>query len=158
MACSKANLDFIKKQISVQTIGYDKINQMRHVMFYKDLAGLQAHMEKHRAILEPKFQMVLSKLDQHLGGLDIASWNKPNGGYFISVDVMEGCAKRVVALCKEAGVVLTGAGATYPYGKDPKDTNIRLAPTMPPVSELELAMELFCLCVQIAALEKLVQN
>ena len=158
MACSKANLDFIKKQISVQTIGYDKINQMRHVMFYKDLDGLQAHMEKHRAILEPKFEKVVTMLEERLGGLDVASWNKPNGGYFVSVDVMEGCAKRVVSLCKEAGVVLTGAGATYPYGKDPKDTNIRLAPTMPPVSELEQAMALFCLCVQIAALEKLTEN
>lgn len=158
MACSKANLDFIKKQISVQTIGYDKINQMRHVMFYKDLDGLQAHMEKHRAILEPKFEKVVTMLEERLGGLNVASWNKPNGGYFVSVDVMEGCAKRVVSLCKEAGVVLTGAGATYPYGKDPKDTNIRLAPTMPPVSELEQAMALFCLCVQIAALEKLTEN
>ena len=158
MACSKANLDFIKKQISVQTIGYDKINQMRHVMFYKDLDGLQAHMEKHRAILEPKFEKVVTMLEERLGGLNVASWNKPNGGYFVSVDVMEGCAKRVVSLCKEAGVVPTGAGATYPYGKDPKDTNIRLAPTMPPVSELEQAMELFCLCVQIAALEKLTEN
>ena len=112
-------------------------------------------MQKQRAILEPRFKMVTDTLDKELSGLDIACWTKPNGGYFVSVDVLEGCAKRVVSLCKEAGVVLTGAGATYPYGKDPKDSNIRLAPTYPPVHELEKAMDIFCICVKLAAIEKL---
>lgn len=155
MAASEKNMEFFKKKYTVQTIGYDKINMLRHVKFFGDYDGLMAHMQKHRAVLEPRFEAVVNKLENKLGGFGIAEWIKPNGGYFVSVDVLEGCAKRVVQLCKEAGVVLTGAGATFPYGNDPKDSNIRLAPTLPPVEELELAMDLFCICTKLAALEKL---
>lgn len=155
MAASEANLAVFRTHFSYQTIGPDKLNQLRHIYFLKDMDGVKAQMLRHREILEPKFRAVIGKLETELGGKNVASWTNPNGGYFISVDVMEGCAKRVVALCKQAGVVLTGAGATYPYGKDPHDSNIRVAPTFPPVSELELAMDLFCLCVQLAAAEKL---
>lgn len=155
MAASEANLAVFRTHFSYQTIGPDKLNQLRHIYFLKDMDGVKAQMLRHREILEPKFRAVIGKLETELGGKNVASWTNPNGGYFISVDVMEGCAKRVVALCKQAGVVLTGAGATYPYGKDPHDSNIRVAPTFPPVSELEQAMDLFCLCVQLAAAEKL---
>ena len=125
------------------------------MLFFKNMDGVLLHMQKHKKILAPKFQSVLDHLENSLSGTDTATWIAPNGGYFVSVDVMEGCAKRVVQLCKEAGVVLTGAGATFPYGKDPKDSNIRIAPTYPPVDELNIAMDLFCLCVKIAAVEKL---
>lgn len=155
VASSKNNLDTLKKRYQFQTIGYDKLNMLRHVLYFKNLDGVLSHMQKHRAILEPRFNMVTDMLEKQLSGLGIASWTKPNGGYFVSVDVTEGCAKRVVELCREAGVVLTGAGATYPYGKDPKDSNIRLAPTYPPVEELEKAMDIFCICVKLAAIEKL---
>lgn len=155
MAASDANLEVFRRHFSFQTIGPDKLNQLRHIYFLKDMDGVRAQMLRHREILEPKFRTVIGKLEKELGGKGVASWTSPNGGYFISVDVMEGCAARVVALCKQAGVVLTGAGATYPYGRDPHDSNIRVAPTFPPVSELEQAMELFCLCVQLAAAEKL---
>lgn len=156
LGASKANIDFIKKQLTIQTIGSDKINQLRHVKFFKDYDGIIAQMQKHKAIIAPKFEAVLKKLDEEIEPLDIASWHKPNGGYFISFNTMDGCAKRVVELCKEAGVVLTPAGATFPYGKDPDDKNIRIAPTFPPVSELETAMELFCICVKLASVEKLI--
>lgn len=155
MATSDKNMKFFKKKYAIQTIGYDKLNMLRHVKFFGNYDGLMEHMQKHRAILEPRFNAVIKKLEENLGGYGIAKWLNPNGGYFISVDVYEGCAKRTVQLCKEAGVVLTGAGATFPYGKDPKDSNIRLAPTLPPVEELELAMDLFCVCAKLAALEKL---
>lgn len=155
MAASENNLTLLKKRYQFQTIGYDKLNMLRHVLYFKDLDGVMAHMQKHRAVLEPRFKMVTDTLDRELSGLDIARWTKPNGGYFVSIDVMEGTAKRVVALCKETGVVLTGAGATYPYGNDPKDSNIRLAPTYPPVEELEKAMAIFCICVKMAAIEQL---
>lgn len=155
MASSKANLNSLKEVLSIRTIGYDKINQLRHVRYFKDFAGLQAHMEKHRAILRPKFDTVLNMLDQEIAPLGICSWQKPEGGYFISFDAMDGCAKRIVQLCKEAGVVLTNAGATFPYGKDPADKNIRIAPTYPTVEELAKAMELFCICVKLSATEKL---
>ena len=155
MACSERNMNFFRRKYSVQTIGYDKINMLRHVKFFGSYEGLMEHMQKHRAVLEPRFNAVVDKLETQLGGLDIARWIKPNGGYFVSVDVMNGCAKRVVELCKNAGVVLTGAGATFPYGIDPNDSNIRLAPTLPPVEELEIAMDLFCIAVKISALEKL---
>ena len=158
MAASKNNMKFIKEKYAVQTIGYDKLNMLRHVRFFGDYEGLMAHMQKHRAVLEPRFNAVLEKLENQLGGLGIAEWIKPHGGYFVSVDVTEGCAKRIVQLCKEAGVVLTNAGATFPYGNDPKDSNIRLAPTLPPVEELKTAMDLFCVCTKLAALEKLTQN
>ena len=128
---------------------------LRHVLYFKNLEGVLAHMQKHRAILEPRFELVVNMLESELKESGVAKWTKPNGGYFVSVDVTEGTAKRVVALCKEAGVVLTGAGATYPYGKDPKDSNIRVAPTYPPIEELQIAMEVFCISAKLAAAEKL---
>ena len=155
MAASAKNIADFKKQMFVQTIGHDKINQLRHARYFKDAAGIHAHMQRHRAILEPKFRAVLDALESELGGTGAAQWKTPNGGYFVSLDVLPGCAKRVCALCAEAGVVLTGAGATFPYGKDPQDSNIRIAPTFPPANELHTAMELLCLCVKLAALEKL---
>ena len=135
-------------------IGFDKINMLRHVLYFKDKAGVLEHMQQHKAILQPRFRLVVDMLNSNLSGLDVAQWNDPNGGYFVSVDVEEGCAKRVVALCKEAGVILTGAGATFPYGNDPKDSNIRIAPTYPPIEELQIAMEVFCIAVKLAAAEK----
>ncbi|MBQ8731250.1 MAG: aminotransferase class I/II-fold pyridoxal phosphate-dependent enzyme [Oscillospiraceae bacterium] len=151
MAASKNNVELIKKQITVQTIGPDKLNQLRHVRFFGSPEGIRAHMEKHAAILRPKFNTVLNMLEKELTGL--AEWNRPRGGYFISV-FLKGCsARRVVRLCREAGVVLTPAGATYPYGIDPDDSNIRLAPSFPCVEELQKAMEIFCLAVKIASCE-----
>lgn len=158
MAASKKNVDYIKSLMTIQTIGYDKINQLRHAKFFKNYEGLMAHMEKHRAIIAPRFEVVLNALDKEIAPLGIGSWHKPNGGYFISFDSMEGCAKRIVALCKDAGVVLTPAGATYPYGKDPKDCNIRIAPTYPPVEELEEAMKIFVCAVKLASAEKLLAD
>ena len=158
MAASKANVDYIKKLCTFQTIGYDKVNQLRHVRFLKDKETVLALMQKHAAILKPRFDAVLCALDSEIAPLGIASWNRPKGGYFISLDTQPGCAKRTLALCKEAGVVMTSAGATHPYGKDPKDTNIRIAPTLPPVKELEQALEVLCICLKVATLEKLLQN
>ena len=157
LAASKKNLDFIKKQMAYQTIGPDKINQLRHVRFFGTVDGIKRHMSKQAAILRPKFEAVLELLDKELAPLGIAEYTRPKGGYFISVNLPKGCAKRTVALAKEAGVVLTGAGATFPYGKDPEDRNIRLAPSFPPVAELTMAMELFCVCAKIAALEAAVK-
>ena len=154
-ASSKNNVEHMLRLLGVQTIGYDKINQLRHIRFLHDFQGMKEHMKKHAAILAPKFQMVLDVLERELGGTGVATWTRPRGGYFISADTMEGCAKRTAGLCKEAGVVLTGAGATYPYGEDPQDRNIRLAPSYPTLDELEQAMELFCLCAKLAAVEKL---
>ena len=158
LAASANNIAAIKKRMTVQTIGYDKINQLRHVNYFKDMAGIEAHMLKHAAILRPKFDAVLSAFDKHLAGKGIASWTVPNGGYFISLDVYKGCAKKTVALCKEAGVTLTGAGATYPYGNDPEDKNIRIAPTFPSRDELCKAVEILCICVEIAAIEKILEK
>ena len=155
LAASYANIKAVKSRMTIQTIGYDKINQLRHVNYLKDRAGVEAHMDKHAAILKPKFDAVLDAFEKNLAGKGIASWTNPNGGYFISLDVYEGCAKRTVALCKEAGVTLTGAGATYPYGKDPEDKNIRIAPTFPSRDELCKAVEILCLCVEISAIEKI---
>ena len=155
IATSENNLKDIKKQMTIQTIGHDKLNQLRHVRFFKDIDGIKAHMQKHAAILRPKFEAVLDILERELGGLEIGSWVRPNGGYFISFDALEGCAKAIVAKCKEAGVVMTGAGATYPYHNDPKDSNIRIAPSLPPVHELEQAIAILCDCLRMAALEKL---
>lgn len=154
-AASRANIEDAKKSMSVQTIGYDKINQLRHVRYFKDLDGMMAHMKKSADIIRPKFEKVLSVLDRELEGLEIGSWTKPLGGYFISFDAMEGCAKAIVAKCKEAGVVLTGAGATFPYGIDPKDSNIRIAPSYPSMEELAAAVDLFVLCVKLVSVEKL---
>ena len=145
----------IKGVTTYQTIGYDKLNQLRHVRFFKDAEGLKAHMQKLADAMKPKFQIVLSTLEEELEGTGLLSWSSPKGGYFVSVDTLEGCAKETVRLVKEAGVVMTGAGATYPYKKDPKDTNIRIAPTYPSVEELTKAMEIFCVCVKLAGVQKL---
>lgn len=155
MAASLENIKQIKSILTFQTIGYDKMNMMRHVKYFKDMDGIKEHMKKHRAIIEPKFKTVLHDLETKIAPLGIGSWKTPNGGYFVSFDSMPGCAKRIVSLCKEAGVVMTGAGATFPYGLDPEDKNIRIAPTFPPVNELEKAMELFCIAVKLASAEKL---
>lgn len=144
--------------MAVMTIGYDKINQLRHTRYFKNIDGLKAHMKKHAAILRPKFEAVLSVLDKELSGLGIGEWTKPRGGYFISFDAMEGCAKAIVAKCKEAGVVMTGAGATFPYGKDPRDSNIRIAPTFPNSKDLAAATDLFVLCVKLVSVEKLLSE
>ena len=154
-ASSKANIDYVKSLMTVQSIGPDKINQLRHVKFFGDFNGVTEHMKKHAAIIAPKFKAVLDELEREIAPLGIASWTKPNGGYFISFNTMQGCAKEVCRLCKEAGVVLTGAGATFPYGKDPEDSNIRIAPTLPPIEELELAAKVFALSVKIASAKKL---
>jgi len=158
ISASKANLEFIKKQMGVQTIGYDKLNQLRHARFFKDFDGMVKHMEKHADILRPKFEAVLTTLEKELGELDIATWTKPKGGYFIGFDTIDGCAKKVVSMCKDAGVVMTPAGATFPYGKDPKDSNIRIAPTFPSLEDLKKACEVFVLCVKLASVEKLLEN
>lgn len=158
LAASKANLDDIKKQLTIQTIGYDKINQLRHVTYFKNLDGLKQHMKKHADEMRPKFEAVLDVLEKELADTGIASWEKPYGGYFISFNAMEGCAKKIVAKCKEAGVTLTGAGATYPYGKDPKDSNIRLAPSFPTLEELVQAADLFVLCVKLVSIEKILET
>jgi len=158
LGSSKANLDFIKSVITIQTIGHDKLNQIRHVRYFGDINGMKNHMKKHAQILRPKFELVLSELDKELNGLQIGEWTKPIGGYFVSFETMEGCAKTVVGMCKEAGVTLTGAGATYPYKKDPKDSNIRIAPTFPPIGELAQALKIFILCVKLASVRKLLEG
>lgn len=154
VAGSVANMDWMRKHLSMSTIGPDKINQVRHARFFGNFAGLQDHMKKHAALIKPKFEIVISILEDQLGSKGLASWTNPKGGYFISLDTNEGCAKRVVALANEAGVKLTAAGATFPYKNDPKDTNIRLAPTLPSVEEIKQAMDIVCLCIQIADAEK----
>ncbi|MDO4789202.1 MAG: aminotransferase [Johnsonella sp.] len=158
LAASPNNLKDIKAQMMLQTIGHDKVNQLRHVRFFKNMEGIRAHMRKHADILRPKFESVLEILERELGGLGIASWTKPKGGYFISFDTLEGCAKKVVGKCKKAGVVLTGAGATFPGGKDPKDSNIRIAPTYPNCEDLKLATELLCLCTKLVSIDKLLEE
>ena len=158
VASSAKNLEFFKKTMTIQTIGYDKLNQLRHVRYFKNIEGMKAHMKKHAAIMRPKFEAVLAVFEKELGGLGIGSWTKPNGGYFISFESMEGCAKAIVEKCKEAGVVLTGAGATYPYKKDPSDSNIRIAPTFPSEEELAMAADLFVLCVKLVSVEKLLEK
>ncbi len=155
MAMSEANIASNKKVLTYQMIGPDKINQLRHVRYFKNLDGIKAHMKKHAAIMAPKFDMVVDTLDAELSGLDIAKWTKPNGGYFISLDVVVGSAKRVHKLMAEAGVVMTGCGATFPYSNDPEDANLRIAPSYPTVEELAIASKLLCLCVKLAALENI---
>lgn len=155
LAASDNNIKAIKKRMSAQIIGHDKINQLRHARYFKNLDGIKAHMKKHAAIIRPKFETVLKAFDEELSGLGIAEWTKPNGGYFISLCVMPGTAKEVGRLCKEAGVTLTTVGATYPYGIDPNDSNIRIAPTFPSEEELAKAVEILCVCVKLAAAEKL---
>lgn len=158
LASSEENLKEIKAQMTIQTIGHDKLNQLRHYRYFKNLDGVKEHMMKHAELLRPKFQAVLDKFDAELADAEIATWTKPIGGYFISLNVMDGCAKKVVQMCKEAGMVLTGAGATFPYGKDPKDSNIRIAPSFPTPEELEKASEILVVCVKIATIEKMLSE
>ncbi len=158
LATSLNNLADIHRQLKNQTIGHDKVNQLRHVRFFGDIHGMVEHMRKHADILRPKFEMVEETLARELDGLGIGEWTTPKGGYFISFEAMEGCAKDIVAKCKKAGVTMTPAGAAFPYGKDPKDTNIRIAPTYPPLGDLNIAMELFSLCVKLSSVEKLLAD
>ncbi len=158
MATSTENLKGIKKSLTIQTIGHDKINQLRHAKYFGNLEGINAHMKKHADILQPKFNTVLEILEAELGGKDIASWNKPNGGYFVSLNTMDNCAKEVAKLAGEAGVALTKAGATFPYGNDPRDRNLRIAPTMPPVEELKKAIEVLGICVRLVSATKLLNQ
>lgn len=154
-ACSEANMAHMEKLMAAQVISFDKVNQQRHVLYLKDKAHTLELMKRHAAIMGPKFRCVTDTLDREIAPLEIASWKRPKGGYFVSLNAMPGTAKRTLALCKEAGVTMTGAGATFPYGKDPEDSNIRIAPSLPPVEELEAAMAVFCVCLKLAALEKL---
>ncbi|MCR5337482.1 MAG: aminotransferase [Lachnospiraceae bacterium] len=158
LATSLNNLEDIKKQLKNQTIGHDKVNQLRHVRFFKDIHGMTEHMKKHADIIRPKFEAVEEILEKELSGLDIGSWTMPRGGYFISFDALEGCAKEIVSMAKKAGVKMTDAGATWPYHKDPKDSNIRIAPTFPPIEDLRQATQLFALCVKIVSAEKLLKG
>ncbi len=158
LATSLNNLEDIKTQLKNQTIGHDKVNQLRHVRFFKDIHGMCEHMRKHADVIRPKFEAVEEIFDRELTGLGIGEWTKPNGGYFISFETLPGCAKEVVAHAKKAGVTMTGAGATWPYGKDPRDSNIRVAPTFPSLADLRTAAELFTLCVKIVSLEKLLRE
>ena len=158
IATSLENMEYIKQFMTTQIIGHDKINQLRHVRFFKDIDGLNAHMKKHAELLRPKFEAVLTILEEELTGLEIGSWTRPRGGYFISFDAMQGCAKAIVAKCKDLGLVLTGAGATYPYGKDPQDSNIRIAPSFPTPEEMAEATRMFVLCVKLASIEKLLSQ
>ena len=157
LATSANNLKDIKSQLKHQTIGHDKVNQLRHVRFFKNLDGIKAHMKKHAAILRPKFECVEDTFEQELGGLNIGTWTKPNGGYFISFDAMPGCAKEIVDKAKKAGVTLTDAGATWPYHHDPQDSNIRIAPSYPPIEDLRIAAKLFTVCVRLVSSEHLLQ-
>ncbi len=154
-ACSEANMKYMLKLMGVQLISYDKVNQLRHVKYLKDKAHTLELMKKHAAIMGPKFKLVVDVLEREIAPRGLAKWHNPKGGYFVSVNVRPGCAKRTWELCKEAGVVMTDAGATFPYGKDPQDSNIRVAPSLPPLSELEQAMEVFCVCLRLAALEQM---
>ncbi len=158
IATSLNNLEDIKKQLTHQTIGHDKVNQLRHVRFFGDIHGMIEHMRRHADILRPKFEMVEETLERELGGLEIGSWTCPKGGYFIAFDSLPGCAKKIVARCKKAGVIMTGAGATYPYGKDPMDSNIRIAPSYPPLNDLKLAAEIFALSVKLCSVEYYLEN
>lgn len=158
MAASENNMKVFKERYNYEVISYDKLNMLRHVRYFKDFDGIMEHMQKHKEVLRPKFDIVLNALESNLKPVGIGEWTNPNGGYFVSIDVLSGTAKRVVQLCKEAGVVMTGAGATYPYGKDPDDKNIRIAPTFPPNDELITAMDVFCICTKLAACEKLLEK
>lgn len=158
IATSHNNLEDIKKQLKIQTIGYDKVNQLRHVRYFGDIHGVVEHMRKHADILRPKFEGVINTLERELGGLGIGEWTKPKGGYFISFESMPGCAKDIVSRCKKAGVVMTPAGATYPYGMDPNDSNIRIAPSFPALEELLKATELFALCVKLSSIRKILRD
>lgn len=156
IAASDNNIKMILARLNMQTICYDKLNQLRHVKFFKDLEGIKAHMRKHAALIEPKFSIVIEAFERELAGKGVAEWTNPNGGYFISLDTLNCSAKRVGALCKSLGVVLTNVGATYPYGVDPEDKNIRIAPTFPSVADMKKAAEVLCLCIKLATIENLV--
>ncbi len=158
IATSIENMEYIKQFMTTQIIGHDKINQLRHVRFFRNIDGLNIHMKKHADLLRPKFEAVINILEDELTGLEIGSWTKPKGGYFISFDAMPGCAKAIVAKCKKLGVVLTDAGATYPYGNDPDDSNIRIAPSFPTPEEMIEATKIFVLCVKLASVEKLLSK
>jgi len=155
VCASEKNIKFINAKVFFQTIGPDKVNQMRHALFLKDKAGVFAHMAKHRKILKPKFDAVINGLDKNFGGTNLAKWNNPNGGYFISLFVPDSCAKRTIKLAADLGVALTQAGSTFPYKKDPNDNNIRIAPTFPSVSDLTLAVDALSVCAKLAYIEKL---
>lgn len=157
-ACSEANMAYMKKLLNAQIISFDKINHLRHVLYFKNAQGVLNHMKLHAKIMKPKFDMVLNYLESGIAPYGIASWHTPNGGYFVSLFVENGCAKRVHQLCKDAGVVMTDAGATYPYKHDPDDSNLRIAPSFPPLDELEAAMQVLCVCIKLAAAEKLLAN
>ena len=157
MACSEANMKYLTALMGIQMISFDKVNQLRHVRYLKDKAHTLELMKKHAAIMGPKFRLVVDVLNREIAPRGLATWHTPKGGYFVSVNVKPGCAKRTWALCKEAGVVMTDAGATFPYGNDPQDSNIRVAPSLPPLSELEEAMAVFCVCLRLAALEQMIQ-
>jgi DNA-binding transcriptional MocR family regulator len=154
MAGSAENIRAIKRQMSFQSIGPDKINQLRHVRFFGSMSGIERHMQEHAVILKPKFDTVIEVFDRELGGRNLASWSRPTGGYFISLDTLDGCAKSVVTMAAEAGVRLTDAGATFPYRRDPRDRNIRIAPSLPPVDEIRAAMEVVAVCIQLASIDK----
>ena len=156
--CSERNMEYMKKLLNVQLISFDKVNQLRHVRYLKDKEGVLALMKRHAAILGPKFRCVLDSLEREIAPLGIAQWQKPKGGYFISVNAMPGTAKETWRLCREAGLTMTGAGATFPYGKDPRDSNMRVAPSLPPLEQLEKAMEIYCVSLRLAALEKLLAD
>lgn len=158
LAASENNLNDIKRRMTIQTIGHDKLNMLRHVRYFKNADGIREHMKLHAAILAPKFKLVTDKLENRLGNLGIAKWHNPNGGYFVSVELLDGCATETVRLLKEAGVVITPAGATHPYHNDPHDATLRLAPSYPPLSELEIAMDLFCICAELACAKKILQT
>lgn len=155
MASSEKNIEIIKNQMSYQTIGPDKLNQLRHVRFFRDMDGIETHMREHAAILKPKFDAVLDVFDRELGSTNVATWSQPTGGYFISLDTRDGCAKTVVAMAAQAGVKLTAAGATYPYGQDPRDRNIRIAPSLPSVEDIRSAMEVVAVCIQLASIDQI---
>ena len=155
MAGSRKNMAFMKKQMAYQSIGPDKLNQLRHVKFFKDMVGIENHMKKHAAILKPKFNAVQEILEKELAGKDIAQWSKPLGGYFVSINTLAGCAKKVVKMASDAGVKLTAAGAAFPYQADPLDRNIRIAPSFPPLEDIRSAMELVSICIQLAGIETL---
>lgn len=158
MAGSPATIAQVKDRMSFQTIGYDKINMLRHTRYFGGLDGIKEQMKRHAAIIRPKFETVLSQLVQDLGGKGIAEWNSPRGGYFVSVNLLDGCAKETIAMLKDAGVAMTPAGATFPYGRDPRDRNIRIAPTFPPIGELKTAMELFCACAELVCAKRLMER
>jgi DNA-binding transcriptional MocR family regulator len=155
MAGSQKNMQWVKNQMAFQTIGPDKLNQLRHTLFFRDMSGIETHMKKHAAILKPKFDAVQHVLQNELQGKNIASWSKPQGGYFISIDTMKGCAAAVIKMAAEAGVKLTPAGSTYPYKNDPLDRNIRIAPSFPPLDDIQAAMELVAVCIQLVSLDRL---